>query len=234
MSKKRNKNNDSAGIWGLIIIAILAILILAPIFILGYNIYLVLTLKQNFSNATPQISDFWLDELEKNEYISSLKGLSYESEIIDSAHQAAKENNIAINKDGSYSKRSNMGKQVCAILAEHMPLLTRYKTTIKYLENLPQARWNKFTQLLSHAKSCVLALVSWFVFYSILCFYYQLNAIDTFIYYITLNSNEHMIFIISGLASIIIFFISDFFVRKKINATYCPVPLVNKENYNAY
>lgn len=235
MSKKRNKSDSGEGIWVILIIAILAILILAPLFILGYKIYLVITIKKNFPTPTPQISDFWLDDLEKNEYISSLKGLNYESEIIDSAHQAAKENNIAINKDGSYSKRSNMGKQISAILVEHVPLQARYKAAIKHLERLPYSRWSKFTQLRSHASSCVSALIGWFIFYSALCLYYQVNAINTFINYITFNSSEHFLFIMSGLGSIIIFFISDFFIKKKINFTYCPEPpIVNKENYNAY
>ncbi len=69
-----------------------------------------------------QLSDFWLTKSEQSKYMKASKSYDKAWNQIEAAHALAKEHGVKKNKDGSYSKRSKVGKQVNESLEKLEPL----------------------------------------------------------------------------------------------------------------
>lgn len=228
----RKKNSDAGGALLIILLCIAAILILSPLVIIFYGIYT--SFKINKYQPKPKsISDFWLDPSEKQQFKTTLHNLLIINNKIDEAHLMAAEHNISINKDGSYSKRSNKGKEICAIIDKYTPMKIISEQEIISLQQQPYRSWESYTDLLSQLKSCYISMTSWIIGFIVICYYYQLDSFMTFKNYVTFNSSHHMIFIISGVISIVVFFICNILIKHRIIIPPKP-PIVSIENLDDY
>ncbi|WP_392562484.1 hypothetical protein RHO12_03110 [Orbus sturtevantii] len=230
----RKKNDSAGGVLLIILICIAAILILAPLVIIIYGIYVSFKINRYQPKPT-KISDFWLDLVEKQKFELLMENLYTINHAIDRAHSMAAQHNISVNKDGSYNKRSNKGKEICLILDKYNPLKNKCIENINYLRFLPSNLWNNYSTLLSHHKSCYFSIASWVLGFIGVCYYYKLDAISTFTNYITFKSSNHMVFIISGVISMVIFFLCDFIIKQGVANILPPKPpIVSMENLNEY
>lgn len=106
MARRSRKSKQEAAS-GLLVIAamlIIAALILAPVAIIIYTIYIAIKLNEIRPKIKGNLSDFWLDASEKTLYQDKKIKLDKATRIVRAAHMAASEHNISINQDDLYSK----------------------------------------------------------------------------------------------------------------------------------
>ena len=122
MASKKRKKEEEQPAWLTMIALILAIAAIAfPI----YLIYSYFNAKKN-TRLLPSLknnpSDFWLSDKEKQLFINLYQQEKHYAKSIKSTHNLALQHNVSINKDGNYSIRSKVGKQVRQLLEELTPL----------------------------------------------------------------------------------------------------------------
>lgn len=180
------KSSNSGGVGILLLILLVLFVILVPIVILLAIPYFV---WQNYKiklEPKNQMSDYWLSEFQKELYRSRLADWSelYDElkvieENMQEVHLYAQSHNLSRNMDGSYSRRSEMGKRVMNMLDE---LETRKKIQEEkeqeayerfcFWKEKPQAEWKldeyKFKEkdfLLRKIKIASIGLTFWGMMY---------------------------------------------------------------------
>lgn len=176
MAKKKSSDGGAGAlILGLIAIAI----ILAPLGILIYAIYLRLNKNEDFLNENGNI---WLSFEEKQEFVAVYKEYSESANRINYAHHLAKRHNVSINKDGSYSRRSKVGKEINVILEREEPRYNRFKERLSELSVLPEKMYRKVIFNISFLTSAKYALASWVISFCIAYFMYGKQAMESSFY----------------------------------------------------
>lgn len=236
---RRKKDDQSAGAailyFGFIII--LFLVSVSPIFILLYGLFFTIKFYFKYQKINKNYSDFWLSDCEKIEYITSFDDwLEYDNEI-NELESLATRNHVSINANGKYSRKSKIGKQVQDRLDEITPEWQSIQKIKEYLEYLPYKRWKDFHGYAAKGLGGVLGFVAWLLVFEYLCADYKVEAVQLFKDYSNFIFYEagNYIFGLSGLAAIIIFFISKWILGLFINGMYSPEPpLVDSSNVNEY
>lgn len=234
----RRKKDDSEGGIALLVIFILFILIsVSPIFVLLFGLFYGLKFYWQYIKVNNDYSDFWLKSSEKQKYIQYYNQFTQYSTIIDDAHSLARTKNISINKDGSYSQRSNVGKQVQQAISRSQPYYQQAMHEVEYYQNLPYNRWLGFHTDGARCAAAVVSLIIWSISLSYLAYNHGINVKFLIQNYINFNfsSDGNFIFVVTGLASISSFFIAQWILIKVIKGKYSPQPpQVDIHNVNYY
>lgn len=236
MAKRKNKDDGLLGflIYATIFIIFVALISAPIVFILMACFYGYSFSKQR-NQLNGDYSDFWLNSEEKQQFKHSTKQFNHAQSQISQAHQVAKTNQIGINKDGSYSKRSKLGKQICQLLDTYQPIEDESKQVLGSLAHQPYQNWLSFQTKAIKKSSSIRALFIWILAFVGVCLYNQVHPFDTFLDYITLQSENHMLFAIAGLASIIGFFLNYAIQRQSLSDNLTPQPpLVDSNNIDSY
>jgi hypothetical protein len=236
MAKRKNKDEGLLGllIYTTIFIIFVALISAPIVFILLACFYGYGFLKQR-NQLNGDYSDFWLNSEEKQQYKDNMKQFNHAHSQISQAHQVAKTNQIGINKDGSYSKRSKLGKQICQLLDTYQPIVDESKQVLDLLTHQPYQNWLSFQTKSIKKSSSIRALFIWLLAFIGVCLYNQLHPFGTFLDYITLQSENHILFAIAGLASIIGFFLNYAIQRQSLSDNFTPQPpLVDSDNIDTY
>ena len=102
-------------------------------------------LSSEYKHKLPEInkltiSDFWLNMSERSEF-KNLNSLYNKMEVeYKNLVESCEENNIKKNKDGSYSRRSNLGKELADAIDDVSEKITGLKNNIKNLAQKPVNR----------------------------------------------------------------------------------------------
>lgn len=236
---RRKKNDNSAGAaiiyFGFIILLILVSI--APIFILLYGLFYIFKFYFKYQTLNKDYSDFWLNDKEKAQYRSSFdEWLEYDNEINDLEWQA-EENNVSVNANGKYSRKSKIGKKVQDRLDDILPIWESARDTKEYLETLPYSRWQDFHLNAAKGLAGVLAAVIWAFVFEYFCTSYKIEAAQLFKDYSNFLFYEagNVTFGLSGLAAIIGFFVIRWILGFAVNGMYSPEPpLVDPVNVDEY
>ncbi len=159
---RRKKQNDTGSFVIIVIIAVVIIFSIATPVLLFFG-WLVnyLKFKRVKSTIKNDYADFWLNVEEKKTFSAASKELLIAIDEVKKVERLALENNISRNKDGSFSARSNLGKEIRATLEHYKPIITVKKSVYTNLRKKPQARWNDFSLMYQKAKAFQYALVGW-------------------------------------------------------------------------
>lgn len=165
------KKNDGGVFLGVLLVVAIIVAVLTP-FALLY-VYFSNKLKYNEvkDTLTGTESDFWVNDEEKNEFLTDLDSLRQANSHIENANDKAREHNIAVNKDGSFSARSKVGKQVNEVLNKYEPIARGLNDDLYFLQNLPKSRWNEFNEAYKKSQSALRS----FYFWAVVIIYYTIS-----------------------------------------------------------
>lgn len=178
MAQKKSKKDDSSagGILVLVLFIILCIVVvvitLTPIIIvLGITIY---WFKYNKTKKiiNGNMSDFWLNAKEKEDFEYVSIKLSDAIRQIDNAKKIGENEGLTRNKDGSFSGRSNRGKQIRGAISEGISIRDENFPYYDELSYLPLNRWKKFRNSYRLYYSFLISGLFWFILTFILAITY--------------------------------------------------------------
>lgn len=144
-----------------IVISVIAIAL--PLVLIGgyfYYRHKLNDIKQYLENT---ISDFWLDDDEKKIFKASIKKLSQANKNIEKAVDYGTKSGISLNKDGSFSARSNIGKEVRATIDQNQPIAEEMAGIVDDLTNTPVERWIEFDMYAKRMHAFLKAQYAWVV-----------------------------------------------------------------------
>ncbi len=155
------KKNESGGFLVVLLIIAFIVAVFTPIALL----YIYLSNKQKYSefkdNLAGNESDFWLNDDEKKEFLTNLENLRLANSHIKKANDRAKQHDISVNKDGSFSARSKVGKEVNEVLNKYEPIARNLHNDLSHLQNLPKSRWSEFNEYYKKSQSALWSFYSW-------------------------------------------------------------------------
>lgn len=160
----------------LLIFAIIVTIVISPIIFIGVCLYYKAKIKK-YMPIPQNTSDFWLNENEKQNFIEKHQTLTQAFQNIQIATNHGIEQGISKNKDGSFSRRSRIGKQVAMVIDKSNEIIENNQEEYRMLTNLPQQKWKefkKFSVRMNAAKSAVkiyipTGIICFLVYY----FYYR-------------------------------------------------------------
>lgn len=199
MSRKKNSQD------GVVLLVIVAIALITPIVIIGGYFFN----KDKFSKIKDRLNgnkyDFWLTPEEKDGFQRSAKEYVHVRNIIDEANQKGIDKNISKNKNGTFSSRSSLGKEIQDILKIYTPKMHLFKNEVVYFTNLPRNRWLEFNTYVQRTYAFLWAFVGWasmFVFLQIFKDYnlnnqlFELSFISAIVaiicYAVTINTTNNI------------------------------------------
>lgn len=162
--RRRGRKNDADGnIVAILLVAVVLVIIITPIALFLGSLYFGLKLKNYKNILKGNLSDFWLDGDEKKEFKEISTVLTDANNAISDAKTTGRIKKVSINKDGSFSARSNLGKELRAIIEENEMIIGRYGDSFLDLVNLPQSRWKNFRNTFVGARSSFYGLFIWII-----------------------------------------------------------------------
>ncbi len=234
MNNRKQQSNLFLILLGITVTLTLLFIIYLPIFLLIYLTFLAIK-KSRLTSKGQSINDYWLSTEEKLLFIDNDKLARHANFKIQRAHTLASEHNILKNRDGSYNRRSNIGKEISELLNEFEPISQTAVQTLSKLSIQPKEYWASFNRVCIKINACQTALVSWCILYISLSIYYDKTIIDTFLQYMQFNIQDKQIFIIAGLVAFIDFWLHYFLCRNDISQKNSPEPpIVTRDNYDKY
>ena len=167
MSKQKDKGSGLLLLLGILFFALIylvsfSMVVLPIVLLIGYFYY---SFKSNTIKKTihGEMSDFWLSENEKDNFKTLSYQLEETSEIIQAYKQKGIVAELSINKDGSFSQRSKLGKEIHSILTTYEPIKLDIQSQLLILSYKPYNEWINFNKYLVNAKSNLYALITWLV-----------------------------------------------------------------------
>jgi hypothetical protein len=158
----RKKKGDAGGIIFLLAIAVLILIALAtPIVLIFGYMYNKVKAGEIKKRISGTMSDFWFNKSEKDEFKEKVNQLIQVNGIIEKANEKGTNAGITRNKDGSFSARSNLGKEIRATLEKYEPVKSSLGNYLYDLQNLPLSRWEEFNGYIKNAKSFMWSLILW-------------------------------------------------------------------------
>jgi len=134
---------------------------LLPVILLFGSIGYWFEFKSTKSGLKNHLSDYWLNEEEKNEFKTLFVRRKEYAEIIAVKERKAQEIGIHRNKDGQYSTRSNLGKEIRETYGSYKPLIEEIDERLNELREQPLEKWQEFNSAASNSKAFPIALSIW-------------------------------------------------------------------------
>jgi len=221
----------------ILIIVIIILFIILPTIL--YPISMVLSvvgiifqwLKLRKSN-----NHFWLSETEKQEYHNTSIEIVKIDTKISNLIATAKDKKISKNVDGSYSNRSDFGKDLNVQLKELKPLKLNKFKLMKRLEYKPFQKWtnvnNTFSEFYASILSFIISIVTFLI---ITKDFGDLISLFTDFPFSRFSESVILGLHLSGLAYILTFFGIQFLFKKLIFNIFHKKPqLVTINNFDKY
>ena len=162
----KNKKDDATGFF--IVLVIIVVLVVAAAVAVVTPFALVLGWAVNKARSKTislgllgTMSDFWLGEAERVEFRHKVNELMAAQGQIDQAKHRADVGKIGINKDGSYSQRSKVGKEIVSTIGKYTPITENLAVGVQELRWSPLRRWKEFSGYIGNAIACLWAFFAW-------------------------------------------------------------------------
>ncbi len=198
-----------------------------------FSSYYTLNNLEKKHNAK-SISDFWLNQDQKEHFLSLNCEINKRHSEINRLHQEAIKQNISKNIDGSYSNKSQNGKNINEKLKENQKGLYEMEREFDELDRLPANKYELFKKELSNEYG-----IQFFTGVALICFLILL-IVDFGIGAIIDKVNQHDFFrsLTNILFSIVIggitYFITKNFYTHRIERVYPVPPEITMSNINSY
>ena len=225
----RGRKGGVNSVLTVVVIVVTIVALIAPIALVVGYVYYRYKLKSIKNGLVNSVSDFWLDDEEKKVFKETNKKLALAEKNIAKAKDKGTKSGILLNVDGTFSARSNLGKEIRSVLAQYQPERDQLSDFLDEIANEPINRWNKFNICAQRSFACFWAFICWIVTFAV-------TLIVNYTKLTPKNDAEAVtqgIYVAAGIA-IVSFFIFYFAGRKKGN-TYSPSPpVVSLGNVNFY
>lgn len=162
MAKKGN--DDGTGCF--VIAGIVILLILLPLIPIIFGVITIINWfklrkkKKIYPNKTA--SDFWLNEEEKKHFKEMSENIPIAFRNVMNAKNAGEEENISKNQNGSFSNRSNRGKEINSIINENQSYLDSNMWRINLLETQPINDWQNMRKIYANFIASSYTILIWF------------------------------------------------------------------------
>jgi hypothetical protein len=226
---------------------LLVLPIVVPIvLIIGYMYNKVKASQKRISGT---MSDFWLNKSEKDAFKEKSKQLIQANSIIEKANIRGSIAGISRNTDGSFSARSNLGKEIRTTLEEYEPVYRSLSNDLNYLQHRPISKWEEFETYIKNAKLFMWSLIAWC---AALLYYFLIlgkqSISETFIPYLGIATNifrdeANQLLIVDGdiqmvavttiIAILVYFILRKVFEYSELKFSPCPEK-VSLENIDSY
>tara|TARA_R110001606_G_C15355651_1_gene647992 strand:+ start:114 stop:884 length:771 start_codon:yes stop_codon:yes gene_type:complete len=160
----KNGKDDTTGF--LVIVGIVVLLILLPLVPIIFGIITIINWfklrkkEKEYPNKTE--TDFWLNEQEKEHFKEMSENIPIAFRNVMNARNAGEEENISKNQNGSFSNRSNRGKEINSIINENQSYLDNNLWRIKLLESKPINDWQNMRKIYANFKASSYTILIWF------------------------------------------------------------------------
>jgi hypothetical protein len=248
MARKSKKQDEAVGMLLLIVLLVIAILFLAVVMtpivlVVGFLIYFFKYLSYR-KKINGTMSDFWLNEKEKEEFKFLYESIESANQIINESNSIADSQGISRNMDGSISARSKKGKELKYTIEENETLIYNLSGQYYALKYLPYKNWEKFSQAFTRRNSFVIGLIVYILTaLTMISVSYEsfILGLDSFINFPATmfsgglsESGDGKVMLIVILLTVISYFIGTL-IFKGISKRKSPVPAeVDSENVDKY
>lgn len=161
----RRTKDDGTGCLILIIIGVVLILLpLVPIIfgiIALINWFKFRKKKKQYPNKLP--NDFWLDEREKERFKEISSNIPIANNNVVQAKNAGERENVSKNMDGSFSNRSNRGKEINKVINENQSYIDDNLWRLQMLEMQPIDDWTEMQNTFSSYFAPLYTIGVWFI-----------------------------------------------------------------------
>ncbi len=171
--KKKQKGNGAGGLAGLVLIGAWIAAVILPFFLgVKYCMYWYKAYRlRKAIKAYPK--SWWITDAEAHDYKEryaarkaafdrNMAEYEHLEVLIGEQHQCARNSSIPTNQDGSYSRRSNLGKEI----QEKIEELQRHRKSLNVIWQEPECRqpyhsWSELNEILISRNKMYLALLGW-------------------------------------------------------------------------
>lgn len=253
MARKRKSDAGFLYLLGISIVLIIFVLVIVafatPVVILSIFAFYCFAFNRQKDSLQNDMSDFWLTASEKSEFKELCSKLTKAEKAINSAIRKAETAGISKNKDGSYSARSKIGKEVREVLEDKEPLIQALVTRLKTLQDRPFDSWWDFNMLVKKGQASASSIALWLATLFGYAFIYTEDAIENMFmpYYIlaidyfgdnpdqlAITSQETTVISIATIVAIATYFLVDAFSNSPATQ-FSPWPSeVTLANIDAY
>ena len=196
---RRKKKKEEEGSW--LLLLLVAVLLAAPIALFFARVHFASKARETQDRLRTGESCLDLDEDERTELRYKKAELQRVQSITRAAMQRGADAGLAVNKDGSLSARSNLGKSIRAVLEKYEPLKASLTNDIEQLEAAPDERRKEFSFNLRQERACGWGLRAWLLVF-VLSYGYSLIA--------TKESSMFVGAMLAGLAALIMYSVGYF------------------------
>jgi len=222
------RKKKGGGIEVILYLILLVVAVITPIVLMIgfiYNWYKTKQVKQVLSG---NISDFWLDSQDKDIFKQKHKQLISAINKVQKAEARGRQEGVSLNKDGSFSARSNVGKEIRLIIDQTKPIIDELSSEVEDLAGIPLQLWDEFNLYVRREYAFLYSLYVWFIAAGSCSIY-------VFVKQWKMDNAWDKIAIISAVICIISYFIFRNIVVAEKGAQFSPrPPEVSIENVGAY
>lgn len=158
---RRKKKKDEEG--SLLLALVVAVLLLAPIALMAARFYFAGKVRQTQQRLAAGERCLDLSEDERLELRRKKTELQRARGLVRAAMQRGADANLAVNKDGSFSARSKLGKSIRAVLEKYVPLSEALAQEVHALEAAPEGRRREFSFHVRQQFACEWGLGAWLI-----------------------------------------------------------------------
>ena len=154
------------------------------LFLICASIYYTIKFKKKYSKISGTYSDFWLDDLEKEEFKKLYELQADANKMIIDADQTAEDHELSRNKDGRISSRSTLGKKLLEEISENRDVLKVASSRLDYLSRKPKRQWEEFCELYKYYFAYRISSIAYIFALPIICQfkYFKLSIQDAFLF----------------------------------------------------
>jgi len=228
----RRKKSKDGNTWTVLLLLVIVLLayITPAVLLIGW-FFNQIKIRKTKSALKGNYSDFWLDNEEKQTFVTLGNELLHAIQKVKEAEHVAIANKISRNKDGSFSARSKIGKEVRAVIEHYQPVVHSKKSVFFAMSSKPQQQWRAFSNRLGNANSFKYAFYMWLLSFIVAVSYLKIfKSINVY------QQHDMLTYVLTGSAvvSAIVYFVCK--AKPQVQAEkYTPYPPeVTLENVNSY
>ena len=183
---------------------------------------------RNKNGVKGQLSDFWLNDIDKKTFEELALKLNTALHRVESAMDEGRAKGISVNADGSFSKRSKVGAELQRIVETSQEIIENVKPELEHLRHLPRNRWLMLQKNYSRFLICAFSSVV----FAIIFVFLPLPTISDSDGGIVV-SNFESIWVADSI-TFVTFVITLFFSKRQVKEITPEPPLVDEHNVNLY
>jgi len=163
MSRRNNSSMGAVLVIGVVVLMFILVLVAlaTPVILLLILVYSSKVFNKKNESLKNNESDFWLNDSDKADFKEQVSELVRVEGIIADAIEMADDAGVGKNKDGAYSARSKLGKEVRGILESNEPVRDELTVSLRVLQGKPMMLWEDFNLLMKRVQAALLSLTLW-------------------------------------------------------------------------